>query len=248
VSFLSKIIKLRQPSKWSAARIQSRFEAAAHVFAKLTEGQAEIIDAKMMRDLIVSAAIKSTPNAKTAIDVGCGGGFYAAGLLEALPSLDLLITDISRPMLDSAAKNLAPLCSNEIVGMHGDIRNVRLDKNSCDIITAAAVLHHLRDESEWIDVFTKFYSALRPNGSLWIADIVAFENKAVQQLADERYVEYLTELYNRQRAKKMMRFIELEDSPRPLSFQLGLLKHVGFSTVDVLHANTNFAAFGAVKS
>jgi tRNA (cmo5U34)-methyltransferase len=31
-------------------------------------------------------------------------------------------------------------------------------------------------------------------------------------------------------------------------FQLDLLRHVGFTRVDVLHKNVCFAAFGAVKS
>jgi hypothetical protein len=43
-------------------------------------------------------------------------------------------------------------------------------------------------------------------------------------------------------------YIELEDSPRPVTWQLDLLRRVGFGQVELLHKNSCFAAFGAVKS
>jgi tRNA (cmo5U34)-methyltransferase len=42
-------------------------------------------------------------------------------------------------------------------------------------------------------------------------------------------------------------YVEKEDTPRPLVFQLDLLRQVGFSQVEVLHKNVCFAAFGALK-
>jgi tRNA (cmo5U34)-methyltransferase len=43
-------------------------------------------------------------------------------------------------------------------------------------------------------------------------------------------------------------YVEKEDTPRPLLFQLDLLCQVGFSQIEVLRKNICFAAFGAVKS
>jgi tRNA (cmo5U34)-methyltransferase len=43
-------------------------------------------------------------------------------------------------------------------------------------------------------------------------------------------------------------YVEREDTPRPLPFQLDLLRQAGFAQVEVLHKNVCFAAFGAVKS
>jgi tRNA (cmo5U34)-methyltransferase len=43
-------------------------------------------------------------------------------------------------------------------------------------------------------------------------------------------------------------YIEYEDSPRPLSYQLELLRRMGFKEVEVLHKNSVFAAFYAVKA
>jgi tRNA (cmo5U34)-methyltransferase len=42
-------------------------------------------------------------------------------------------------------------------------------------------------------------------------------------------------------------YIDQVDSPRPLGYQLDLLRRVGFQSVEVLHKNSCFAAFGAVK-
>jgi len=43
-------------------------------------------------------------------------------------------------------------------------------------------------------------------------------------------------------------YIEQEDTPRSLTYQLELLARVGFVRVDVLHKNACFAAFGGVKA
>ena len=42
-------------------------------------------------------------------------------------------------------------------------------------------------------------------------------------------------------------YIGKEDSPRPVTYQLDLLRKVGFRHTDLLHKNSCFAAFGAIK-
>lgn len=46
---------------------------------------------------------------------------------------------------------------------------------------------------------------------------------------------------------KVFEYIDREDSPRLVTFQLELLKQVGFERVELLHKNACFAAFGALK-
>ena len=43
-------------------------------------------------------------------------------------------------------------------------------------------------------------------------------------------------------------YIDKEDSPRPVTYQLDLLRKVGFRYTDLLHKNSCFAAFGAIKA
>ena len=63
-----------------------------------------------------------------------------------------------------------------------------------------------------------------------------------------RYGEYLKEFKDEAYRDHVFAYIEREDTPRSLMFQLELLRRVGFHQVDVLHKNSCFAAFGAVKS
>ena len=112
---------------------------------------------------------------------------------------------------------------------------------------AAAVLHHLRADQEWRDVFAAFHRALRPGGSLWVFDLVESSIPAVGRLMHQRYGAYLTRLKDKSYRDQVFAYVEKEDTPRPLLFQLDLLCQVGFAQVEVLHKNLCFAAFGAVK-
>jgi len=48
---------------------------------------------------------------------------------------------------------------------HADLREVDLPKESYDVVLAAAVLHHLRDDEDWRAAFEKIFSVLSPGGS-----------------------------------------------------------------------------------
>ena len=63
----------------------------------------------------------------------------------------------------------------------------------------------------------------------------------------QRYGEYLTRLKDEAYRDHVFAYVEKEDTPRPLLFQLDLLRQVGFAQVEILHKNVCFAAFGAVK-
>ncbi len=109
---------------------------------------------------------------------------------------------------------------------------------------AAAVLHHLRSDEEWEQVFRKFYETLKPGGSLWISDLIRHSHTGIHQAMWTRYGEYLVQLEDESYRDKVFAYIEKEDSPKPLMFQLNLLQSVGFETVEILHKNSCFAAFG----
>ena len=62
-----------------------------------------------------------------------------------------------------------------------------------------------------------------------------------------RYGEYLTALKDENYRRHVFEYVEYEDTPRPLLFQIDLLREVGFREVEILHKNSCFAAFGALK-
>ena len=113
---------------------------------------------------------------------------------------------------------------------------------------AAAVLHHLRDDADWRATFEALYRVLAPGGSVWISDLVFHETQAIHDMMWMRYSDYLTSVGGEEYRDKVFAYIDKEDSPRSVTYQLELLREVGFEQVELLHKNVCFAAFGAVKA
>ena len=198
-------------------------------------------------ELVAQAAAATTPNAKHVLDVGCGAGNYTLKLLQFLPNLDATLIDLSGNMLTRAKERVSAATQGDVRTLMGDIRELHLGEQSVDIILAAAVLHHLRNDAEWHSVFAKFHRALRPGGSIWIFDYVEHESSAVQTLMRKSYGDYLVQLNGAAYRDKVFAYIEEEDTPRSVTFQMRMLQDVGFKDIDILHKNSCFAAFGAVN-
>jgi tRNA (cmo5U34)-methyltransferase len=233
--------------KSTVTEIRERFDKDVERFSNLETGQSATIDAPLALELIAAAAARTTPHATALLDVGCGAGNYSLKLLHRLPGLDVTLMDLSGPMVERAVQRVTPATKGKVTALQGDIRELPLDEASCDIIVAGAVLHHLRDEAEWRAVFAKLYCALRPSGSMWISDLVEHTDPRVQALMWERYGAYLTQLKDTAYRDHVFAYVTKEDTPRPLMFQLNLLRETGFADVEILHKNSVFAAFGAWK-
>jgi tRNA (cmo5U34)-methyltransferase len=235
-------------SKSTAEEIRARFDNDVERFSNLETGQSATVDARLAMELVAQAAAASTPHANAVLDIGCGGGNYTLMLLQQLTNLDVTLVDLSRPMLERAVERVSSQTRGQVTALQGDVRELDLGQSTHDVILAAAVLHHLRGDEEWRAVFEKSYNALRPSGSIWIFDLVESSIPAVQTLMWQRYGEYLTSLKDEAYRDHVFAYIEKEDTQRSLMFQLDLLRAVGFECVEVLHKNSSFAAFGAVKS
>jgi len=233
--------------KSTVEEIRQRFDADVERFSNLETGQSATVDAPLAMALVAEAAAVTTPQARHILDIGCGAGNYTLKLLQRLPDLDATIVDLSRPMLDRASERIGKATKGTVTTLQGDVREIELPGESFDLILAAAVLHHLRTDDEWRNVFSKFHRVLRPGGSLWIFDMVESTIPAVQKMMWRRYGEYLAAFKDEQYRDHVFAYVEKEDTPRPLTFQLDLLRDVGFRQVEVLHKNGSFAAFGAVK-
>ena len=234
--------------KSSVEEIRQRFDADVERFSNLQTGQSATVDAPLAMELVAQVAAVVTPHAKHVVDVGCGAGNYTLRLLEQIPNLDVTLIDLSQPMLDRAIQRVQPQTQGRVTSIQDDIREISLPESGCDVILAAAVLHHLRTDSEWERVFTAFHQALRPGGSIWIFDLIESSIGAVQSLMWKRYGDYLTDFKDEAYRDHVFAYIEHEDTPRPLMYQLDLLRKVGFQNVEILHKNSCFAAFGGLKS
>ena len=233
--------------KSSVDEIKARFDNDVERFSNLNTGQTATIDAPLAMELIALAASKSTPNIRSVLDVGCGAGNNTIKLSQYVSPFDCDLVDLSLPMLEKARERIALVNPGKIRIFQGDFREVKLDRRY-DVIVAAAILHHLRDDQDWESTFSKIYRLTAPGGSVWITDLVSHEIEAVHSLMWQRYGEYLCSVDGKDYRDKVFEYIDKEDSPRPVTYQLNLLKKVGFHRIELLHKNSCFAAFGAIKA
>jgi len=233
--------------KSTVDEIRARFDKDVERFSNLQTGQSATMDAPLALELIAEAAAATTPHARRLLDGGCGAGNYTLKLLQAVPGLDVTLIDLSRPMLDRAEQRVAAAGAGAIRSLQQDIRDTELGDGAFDIIVAAAVLHHLRTDAEWTSVFAKLFRALSPGGSVWIFDMVDADMPALHDGFWRRWSAYLENLKGAAYRDEVLAYVEREETPRSLMYQLELLRKTGFSRVEVLHKHALFAAFGASK-
>jgi len=233
--------------KSTIEQIRERFDHDVERFSHLETGNTAPVDSVLSLELISEAAAAINPNARTLLDVGCGAGNYSLKILERLPGLDVTLVDLSQPMLDRAHERISAATRGAVRTIQADIREVDLGEETFDVIVAAAVLHHLRADSEWQAVFAKLYQALKLGGSLWIYDLVQHVHPEIQRDMWGRYGQYLTAMKDESYRDHVFGYIEQEDTPKSLSFQIEVMRAVGFREIEVLHKNVCFAAFGASR-
>jgi tRNA (cmo5U34)-methyltransferase len=239
--------------KSSVDEIRARFDGDVERFSNLETGQAATMDARLCMELVTSAAAAVTPGARALLDIGCGAGNYTLLMLSHLPKLECTLIDLSLPMLQRARERVVAAGGREPATMQGDMRELDLGTGTFDIVLTAAALHHLRSDAEWEGMFGKIFASLRPGGSFWVFDYIEQETAAVQGMMMTRFGEYLVGLKGGGEAGEKYRdhvfaYVEAEDTPRSLGFQMKLIERVGFEGVEVLHKNSLFAAFGARKA
>ena len=232
--------------KSTIEEIRERFDNDVERFSNLETGQATIIDAALSLELITEATKRLVPDAENLLDVGCGAGNFTLKMLSKKGDLNCTLVDLSGRMLDKAYERVSKI-TDKVQTIQGDIRTVGIKENHFDIILAGAVLHHLRDDNDWETTFGKLYRLLKPGGCLMISDTVVQDNDIITAYLWERYEDYLKGFYGEEKLQNLRDYIEKEDSPRTLTYQLELMKKVGFRSVEVLHKNLCIATFGGIK-
>jgi tRNA (cmo5U34)-methyltransferase len=233
--------------KSTVSEIRERFDADVERFSNLETGQKAVIDAPLMLDLISELAVRIKPDARSLLDIGCGAGNNTIAILRRKGGLDCDLVDLSLPMLERARERLANESAGVVRTFHGDFRELTLPSAHYDIVVAAAVLHHLRDDADWESCFGKVYGLLKPGGAFLVSDMVFSENGEIQRVMWERYREYLESAGGPGYSGKVFGYIDKEDTPRSLVYQMDLMKRAGFRHTDVLHKNACFAAFVGIK-
>ena len=233
--------------KSTLLEIQQRFDNDVERFSNLETGQISTVDATLSLELLTQIAASVCPNAKSVLDLGCGAGNFTLKLLDLIPDLDCTLVDLSSPMLDKAKERIAKVSKGKISTVQTDFFNLQLPAETFDIVITGAAMHHLRTDEEWETVFTKIFKSLKKGGCFWISDLILHDNPAINQLMWKRYADYLEGIGGKAYQENVFAYIDKEDTPRSVMYQLDLMKKIGFSTVDVLHKNSCFSVFGGIK-
>jgi len=236
-----------QQQKSTLEAVRENFDQQVERFSNIETGQTTAIDSPLCMELVARSAALLNPDATRIMDLGCGGGNYAVKVASLIPNVDCTLIDLSANMLAKAEERVAAIISGKVLTIQGDYRDIPLEENAYDVITAGTTLHHLRESHEWESVFTKVFKALKPGGTFWINDIVLGETEEIDQMMLGGWLSMLRKQISQEEIEMYMERYESEDTPRTLSYQLELMKQVGFSKTMVLHKHFNFAAFGARK-
>lgn len=233
--------------KSTLLEIQERFDNDVERFSNLETGQISTVDAALSLELLTQIAASVCTNEKSVLDLGCGAGNFTLKLLDLIPDLDCTLVDLSLPMLDKAKERIAKVSQGKISTIQTDFLNLQLPSETFDIVVTGAAMHHLRTDEEWETVFTKIFKSLKKGGCFWISDLILHDNPAINQLMWKRYADYLEGIGGKAYQENVFAYIDKEDTPRSVMYQLDLMKKIGFSTVDVLHKNSCFSVFGGIK-
>ncbi len=239
---------MRVEEKSSIEEIRERFDKDVERFSCLETGQKTMVDAPLLLELLAESAVAVTCPIRRVLDIGCGAGNNTLKLLESSGEFACDLVDLSLPMLERAQARIAERTQQPVRIFQADIRTVVLPEERYDVILAAAVLHHLRDDADWHHVFAKLFSLTAPGGSVWISDMVCHEHPALQRRFWQQFASFLEAQGGKEYSDHVFSYIKREDSPRPVTYQLELLRNVGFAQVELLYKRGCFAAFGAIRA
>jgi len=233
--------------KSTVEQIRQRFDADVERFSRLETGQQAAMDAQLILEVVARSAACHVQPGGSLLDLGCGAGNFTLRVLGQVSPLDCVLVDLSRPMLDRAELRVKAAAPGRVQTIQSDLRSLTFAPGSFDIILAGQVLHHLREDAQWEAMFTRLYEWLRPAGTLFVADFIAYDDPGIQAFMLNRYAAHLESIGGEEYRDKVLAYCEVEDSPRSVKYQFDLLGRAGFREFDVLHKNALFTAFYARK-
>ena len=170
----------RQSSAESGGTAAQRmFGPAAGVYA---ESKVHIRDDSLetVERLTGPEFLRGTTPYRWAVDIGTGAGFTAFAMAGV--SDNVMASDITRPMLEQAQRISGERGLPNVGVVQNAAESLPFADDSLDLITSRKAAHHFRDFEAALDECQR---ALKPGGSLVMADTVAPEDDALASWQNE---------------------------------------------------------------
>jgi ubiquinone/menaquinone biosynthesis C-methylase UbiE len=125
-------------------------------------------------------------NSATVIDMGCGTGAFA---LEAAPHYRMIYAvDIAKAMLSRARRKVRKAGLTNIEFRRGGFLTYEHTDNPVDAIVSVLAMHHLPDFWKLVGLH-RLASMLKPDGRLYLSDVVFSFDVGRHEPSVERFVE-----------------------------------------------------------
>lgn len=142
--------------------------AAGHqAFARLYDpALALTVRERHFRGLLQDRVLGALGRDGTVVDVGCGTGTFAIGLVEVQPQAEVIGIDGDRDVLEVAK---AKPGDERVSWRHGLAGELALDDSSVDAVSMSLLLHHLAPSAK-LTALADARRVLKPGGRPHIAD------------------------------------------------------------------------------
>lgn len=181
------------------------------------------------------------------LDIGCGTGTFAKILKESFPRAQITCLDFAENMIRIAKSKLSNY-KNDVRFMIGDFNKLNLSQEY-DVVVSSFALHHIKTDSEKINLYKNIYRALNKKGIFLTADIVLGSNNHINNLYDKKWKEYMAKHFPKiEVEKELLPKYQTGDNPSELFNHLKWMEHSGFVAVEAIWKYYNFAIFGGCKN
>lgn len=146
-------------------------EAGADTMAELLELDAEVLH-DYVAELTAWLGELAGREPRRIVDLGSGTGTGSVALARRFPDAEVRAVDISSAMLHRLAEKASSLgLADRVRGVRADLNDGWPELGACDLVWAAASLHHMADPNR---VLAGAFDALRPGGLLAVTEMDFF--------------------------------------------------------------------------